>query len=67
MRFQLVIVASLAAVGFASPNAVGKQLVDRFEPPIVPRGCPGGGPGNACPEGFFQCFGQCFQCGVECK
>ncbi|MCJ1449344.1 MAG: hypothetical protein MMC23_009864 [Stictis urceolatum] len=23
-------------------------------PEIIPRGCPGGGPGNACPPGLFQ-------------
>lgn len=67
MRFQLVLAASLAAVGFAASEAAGKQLVERFEPPIVPRGCAGGGPGNACPEGLFQCFGQCITCGSVCK
>ncbi|EJD39965.1 hypothetical protein AURDEDRAFT_127956 [Auricularia subglabra TFB-10046 SS5] len=56
MRFQSIIATSLAAAAavLASPNAVPKVGVDRFEAPLVPRGCPGGGPSNACPAGFFQ-------------
>ncbi|KZV78022.1 hypothetical protein EXIGLDRAFT_693033 [Exidia glandulosa HHB12029] len=47
MRFQLVLVAAFAGVGLAAPNTIEKRLVERFEPPIVPRGCPGGGAGHA--------------------
>ncbi|EJD39963.1 hypothetical protein AURDEDRAFT_170944 [Auricularia subglabra TFB-10046 SS5] len=39
MRFQFALIASIAAIAFAAPEAAGKQLVERFEPPIVPRGC----------------------------
>ncbi|EJD39966.1 hypothetical protein AURDEDRAFT_127957 [Auricularia subglabra TFB-10046 SS5] len=65
MRFQLILATSLAAVGLAAPNAAPNVGLERFEAPLVPRGCPGGGPGNACPAGFFQCFGHCaevFKC-----
>ncbi|EIN06634.1 hypothetical protein PUNSTDRAFT_54042 [Punctularia strigosozonata HHB-11173 SS5] len=79
MRFQIILIASLAAVGLATPIDNAKELVSR--------GCPPN-PGNACPEGFFQvrftmlttlgvderllmtssqCFGQCIQCGAVCN
>lgn len=56
MRSQIIVLALFAIVGLAAPSPVGND--------IIPRGCPGGGPGNACPEGLFQvCIVLlCFSC-----
>lgn len=48
MRSQVIILALFAIVGLASPAPIVSD--------IVPRGCNGGEPGKACPDGFFQVY-----------
>ncbi|EIN09336.1 hypothetical protein PUNSTDRAFT_134489 [Punctularia strigosozonata HHB-11173 SS5] len=58
MRFQLVLITCLAAVGLGAPVEEKKFAI---------RTCPGGGPGTACPEGFFLCHNTCVGCGGTCS
>ncbi|EIM79370.1 uncharacterized protein STEHIDRAFT_163727 [Stereum hirsutum FP-91666 SS1] len=46
MRSQILVLALCAIFSFAAPSPAENE--------IAARGCPGGGPGNACPEGLFQ-------------
>jgi len=51
MRLTILLSALFAAMAAAMP---GLEHPQDPETRIVPDGCPGGGPGNACPYGLFQ-------------